>query len=68
MADRIYIRAWKKEDDTTLADREIAIVRSAKTLCIGTPDGYIEFVSKDYIDGVVADLNARIDALSNPGE
>lgn len=68
MADRIYIRAWKRETGSDIADKEIAFVRSAKTLCVGTEDGYIEFVSKDYIDGVVAQLNARIDALSNPGE
>ena len=64
MADRVYIRAWKRETGSTLADKEIAFVRSAKTLCIGTPDGYIEFYSKDYIDTVVAELNARADALT----
>lgn len=68
MADRIYIRAWKKEDGTSLADREIATVRSAKTLCVGTANGYIEFVSKDYIDEALAKLSARIDTLSNPSE
>ena len=68
MADRIYIRAWKKDTGTALADREIATVRADKTLCIGTPDGYIEYVPKEYVDNKIAELNARIEALENPSE
>ena len=63
MADRIYIRAWKKDTGTSLADREIAILREDKTLCIGTPNGFIEFVPKEYVDNKIAELNAKIEEL-----
>jgi hypothetical protein len=39
VADRIYIRAWKKDKNTAVADREIVYVRAEKALYVGTGDG-----------------------------
>ena len=68
MADRIYIRAWKKEENTPVADREIVFIRASGNIGIGTPDGVVEYVPKKYVDERIAELNARIDALSTPSE
>lgn len=75
MADRIYIRAWKKDEKTSVADREIVYVRSEKALYIGVGDDKVEklcdanldtqsFATKEYVDGLVAEINARIDAIT----
>lgn len=64
MADRIYIRAWKKDKNTSVADREIVYVRDEEALYIGTPNGTVKFVSENYVNSKIAELNARIDALT----
>ncbi len=75
MADRIYIRAWKKEENTDIADREIVYVRKEKALYIGVGDNKAEklcdanldtqsLATIEYVDGLVAEINARIDALT----
>jgi hypothetical protein len=75
MANRIYIRAWKKEDGTSVADREIVYVRKEKALYIGVGNNTVvklcdanldtqSFATKEYVDGLVASLNARIDELN----
>lgn len=78
MVDRIYIRAWKKDENTSVADREIVYVRAEKALYIGTPGGVVKLcdanldsqtlATKEYVDGLVADINTRLDALTNPSE
>ena len=74
MVDRIYIRAWKKDENTSVEDREIVYVRAEKALYIGTTDGVVKlcdanldeqtFATKEYVDELVADINARLDALT----
>ena len=74
MADSIRIKAGKG-NVPTLQDREIAYSKDEKALYIGTPEGNVKVADagleerlKAYIDGLVADINARLDALHPPTE
>lgn len=75
MNDRVYIRAWKKHENTSVADREIVYVRAEKALYIGVGNDKVEklcdanldiqdYATKEYVDGLVAQINARIDEIT----
>lgn len=36
--DDLFLRAWKKENNTSVRDKEIVYVRTEKSLYVGTPD------------------------------
>lgn len=74
MADSIRIKAGKGSVPT-LQDREIAYSKDEKAIYIGTPEGNVKLCDaeleariKAYIDGLVANINARLDALHPPTE
>ena len=59
MTDRIYIRAWKKHENTPVLDREIVYVREEKALYIGTPEGTVKLCDVEAVPAI----NNRIDGL-----
>ena len=46
MADKIQIRAGKKENMPLLTDRELGYVRDEKSLYIGTPSGNVDLLAE----------------------
>ena len=69
MADTIKIKGGEGTVPT-LGPRELGYSIDEKTLYIGTTDGNVKLCdatfTKSYVDALVAEINARIDALTNP--
>ena len=70
MADLIKIKGGNG-NVPALQDRELAFAKDEKALYIGTDSGNIKLCDaeqekriKEYIDGLVAGINARLDALT----
>lgn len=62
MPSRLYIRAWKKEDNTSVNDRELVYVRSEKALYIGNGEA-VNRTDKLCAAGEVQALQAQVKAL-----
>lgn len=59
MADEIKIRAWKKEKNTPVADKEIVTVRAEKAIYVGTPDKPIKVGDANW-ETRIADLETKV--------
>lgn len=62
MPSRLYIRAWKKEDNTSVNDRELVYVRSEKALYIGNGSA-LNSTDKLCQAGEVQALREQVQAL-----
>ena len=68
--DSVFIRAWKKENNTPVRDKEIVTVRVEKALYVGTPEEPIKVGDATWEEKIndlykrLEDITARIDALT----
>ena len=70
MPDDLFLRAWKKENNTQVRDKEIVYVRNEKSLYVGTPDKPEKVGDANWEEKIndlytkIEDITARLDALT----
>ena len=61
MADTLQLRAGRKRNMPTLADRELAYVRDEEALYVGTPEGNVKIGAK--LEQAIEEMSTKAEAM-----